>query len=218
MGDVRSLCDRILASLADPIRVDGTDAVVGASIGVAMVPRDGRDTARIMQNSDIALYRAKYDGRNRACFFKPEWPGTSGSAVAALESALRHALVSGELSIHYQPLVSLNSSKVIGVEALLRWDCPDRGPVAPADFIPVAEESGLIVAIGDWVVRTACREAARWPDLVLSVNVSPAQFRQGDLVSSVQQALAEAHIRADSWSWRLRKECSLPTPTMRSAR
>ena len=161
-----------------------------------MVSRDGRDTARIMQNSDIALYRAKYDGRNRTCFFQAGMARDLRQR-RALESALRHALVSGELSIHYQPLVSLDSSKVIGVEALLRWDCPGRGAVAPAEFIPVAEESGLIVAIGDWVLRTACREATRWPDLVLSVNVSPAQFRQGDLVSSVQQALAEAHIRAD---------------------
>ena len=195
-SDVQSLCDRIQASLADPIHIDGTDTVVSASIGVAMVPADGSDTAKILQNADIALYRAKFDGRRRACFFQ------TGMDEAlrrrrALESALRHALSAGELAVHYQPLVSLDSASVIGVEALLRWNSPDRGRVAPADFIPVAEESGLIVGIGEWVLRAACREAARWPELVVSVNVSPAQFRQRDLVGSVKAALAEARIGAE---------------------
>ncbi len=162
-----------------------------------MIPSDGRDTARIMQNADIALYRAKYDGRNRACFFEAGMDQGLRQR-RALETALRHALaVRRACRSTISRWSSLDSAAVIGVEALLRWRLPDRGAIAPAEFIPVAEESGLIVAIGDWVLRTACREAARWPDLVVSVNVSPAQFRQADLVSSVQQALAAAHIRAD---------------------
>lgn len=195
-GDVQALCERILASLADPLQIEGTETVVGASIGVALIPADGRETPKILQNADIALYRAKFDGRNRACFFE------AGMDLRlrrrkALETALRHALMAGQLTVHYQPQVTLASAAMFGVEALLRWRHPDRGSIAPAEFIPVAEESGLIVAIGDWVLHTACREAARWPDLVVSVNVSPAQFRQRDLVDSVQSALAAAQLRAD---------------------
>jgi diguanylate cyclase (GGDEF)-like protein/PAS domain S-box-containing protein len=192
-SDVRSLCGRVHSRLADPVCIEGTDAVVGASIGVAMIPADGRDTAKILQHADIALYRAKFEGRNRTCFFQPGMDEGLRQR-RAMETALRHALTAGELAIHYQPLVALDSATVIGVEALLRWNSADRGMIAPADFIPVAEESGLIVGIGDWVLQTACCEAARWPDLVLSVNVSPAQFRQRDLVGAVRHALAEAQI------------------------
>jgi predicted signal transduction protein with EAL and GGDEF domain len=195
-GDVQALCERILASLADPMNVEGTETVVGASIGVALIPGDGSDAARVLQNADIALYRAKFDGRNRACYFEAGMDKRLRRRKE-LETALRHALVAGQLEIHYQPQVTLDSTTMVGVEALLRWRHPERGSIAPAEFIPVAEESGLIVAIGDWVLRTACRDAARWPDLVVSVNVSPAQFRQRDLVRSVERALAAAQLRAD---------------------
>ncbi len=194
--DVQTLCERVLAALAEPFVVDGTEAVVSASVGVGLMPDDGGDAARLLQNADIALYRAKSDGRNRACFFEPGMD-QGLRRRKQLETALRHALADGQLEIHYQPQVVLNSAAIFGVEALLRWRHPDRGSITPAEFIPVAEESGLIVPIGEWVLRTACREAARWNDLVVSVNVSPAQFRQRDLVRSVESALAAAALRPD---------------------
>jgi diguanylate cyclase (GGDEF)-like protein/PAS domain S-box-containing protein len=191
--DVHALCERILAVMAQPFRLDGTEAVVGASVGVAMIPADGDQAARILQKADIALYRAKAEGRNRARFFEA-WMDERQRRRRDLETALRHALTAGQLEIHYQPQVSIESTALIGVEALLRWRHPDRGPIAPAEFIPVAEETGLIVPIGDWVLRAACRVAARWPQLTVSVNVSPTQFRERDLVWSVEKALAAAHL------------------------
>ena len=195
-GDVHALCERILAVMAQPFRLDGTEAVVGASVGVAMIPADGDEASRILQNADIALYRAKSDGRNRACFFEPGMDERQRRR-RELETALRHALTAGQLEIHYQPQVSIESAAVFGVEALLRWRHPDRGPIAPAEFIPVAEETGLIVPIGDWVLRTACQVAARWPQITVSVNVSPTQFRERDLVWSVEEALAAANLPPD---------------------
>ena len=191
--DVHALCERILAVMAQPFRLEGTEAVVGASVGVAMIPGDGDEAPRILQNADIALYRAKADGRNRARFFEPGMDERQ-KRRRELEAALRHALTAGQLEIHYQPQVSIESAALFGVEALLRWQHPDRGSIEPAEFIPVAEETGLIVPIGDWVLRTACQVAARWPQITISVNVSPAQFRERDLVWSVEEALAAARF------------------------
>jgi diguanylate cyclase (GGDEF)-like protein/PAS domain S-box-containing protein len=195
-SDVQALCERVLTTLAEPFQVEGTETVVGASVGVGLIPAKGSNAARVLQNADVALYRAKADGRNRACFFQ-NGMGEGLRRRKSLETALRHALGTGQLELHYQPQVTLDAAAMFGVEALLRWRHPERGSIAPTEFIPIAEESGLIVPIGEWVLRTACREAARWPGLTVSVNVSPVQFRQGDLVRSVESALSAAELQAD---------------------
>jgi diguanylate cyclase (GGDEF)-like protein/PAS domain S-box-containing protein len=195
-SDVQALCERVLTTLAEPFQVEGTETVVGASVGVGLIPAKGSNAARVLQNADVALYRAKADGRNRACFFQ-NGMDEGLRRRKSLETALRHALGTGQLELHYQPQVTLDAAAMFGVEALLRWRHPERGSIAPTEFIPIAEESGLIVPIGEWVLRTACREAARWPGLTVSVNVSPVQFRQGDLVRSVESALSAAELQAD---------------------
>lgn len=199
--DAQQLCDRILAALSEPVGIDGTEVVVGASIGVALAPADGADAAQLMQKADIALYRAKEDGRGRACFFEAGMDERLRERKF-LESSLRHAIAGGQLEVHYQPQVDAATGALAGVEALLRWRHPTRGPIPPAAFIPIAEEAGLIVPIGEWVLRTACRDAVRWPGLLVSVNVSPAQFRQRGLVRAVERALAESGLEP----WRLELE------------
>ncbi|HEX6012946.1 MAG TPA: GGDEF domain-containing phosphodiesterase [Geminicoccaceae bacterium] len=149
----------------------------------------------MLQNADIALYRAKADGRNRACFFEAGMDQRLRHRKK-LEAALRHALAAGQLEVHYQPQIAADSTSVFGVEALLRWRPPVHGMIPPAEFIPVAEETGLIVPIGEWVLRTACRDAASWRGITVSVNVSPTQFRQRDLVRSVEKALCVSRLEA----------------------
>jgi diguanylate cyclase (GGDEF)-like protein/PAS domain S-box-containing protein len=195
-ADVQALADRILTSLADVFVVGGAEVVVGASIGIALIPCHGTAAVKVLQHADLALYRAKFEGRNRACFFEKAME-TRLLQRKTLEVALRNALAAEQLTLCYQPLVALASERMVGVEALLRWSHPDRGMVSPAEFIPVAEESGLILGIGDWVLHTACATAARWPELVISVNVSPAQFKHRDILRSVKSALAAAKIGAE---------------------
>jgi diguanylate cyclase (GGDEF)-like protein/PAS domain S-box-containing protein len=190
---VQRLCERILEALAEPVPIDGQEVVIGCSIGVALVPADGTDAAQLLQKADIALYRAKEDGRGRACFFKAGMDERL-RARKFLESSLRHAMAAGQLELQYQPQVDAGTGAITGVEALLRWHHPTRGPVPPAEFVPVAEEAGLIVPIGEWVLRTACRDAVRWPGLKVSVNVSPVQFRHRGLVQAVEQALEESGL------------------------
>jgi diguanylate cyclase (GGDEF)-like protein/PAS domain S-box-containing protein len=191
--DVYALCERILASMAEPVDLDGSAAVVTASIGVAMVPEDGDDPGRLLQRADIALYRSKEEGRNGFRFFEPEMNARL-QARKALEQDLRGALEHGEFELHFQPQIELADGRWVGVEALLRWRHAGRGQVAPAEFIPVAEDSGLIVPIGEWVLREACRRAAGWPDLVVSVNLSPVQFRRDGFLGTVCQALKESGL------------------------
>jgi diguanylate cyclase (GGDEF)-like protein/PAS domain S-box-containing protein len=200
-ADVNRLCERILAALAEPFQIEDTEVVISGSIGVALVPADGRDAAQLMQKADIALYRAKEDGRGRACFFETGMDERLRERKF-LEASLRHALTSGQLEVHYQPQVDAGSAMITGVEALLRWRHPTRGLVPPAEFVPVAEEAGLIVPIGDWVLCTACSDAVRWPGIRVSVNISPVQFRQRGLVQAVQQALALSGLEP----WRLELE------------
>ncbi len=188
------LAERLIARIAAPYAIDRRQVVIGASIGLSIAPGDGSDPDILLGNADIALYRSKAEGRGCFHFFEA---GMDGKLVArrSLEADLRQALVRGEFELFYQPIVDAASLAIQGFEALLRWFHPDRGAVSPADFIPIAEEIGAIDAIGAWVLRSACAEAARWPgDCRVAVNLSPAQFRRGDLPAAVSEALGAAGL------------------------
>jgi predicted signal transduction protein with EAL and GGDEF domain len=183
-----------LRELSTPFEVAGHQIVVGVSVGVAIAPGDGTDPDILLKSADIALYQAKGDGRNRFRYFKPEMNALM-QARRELERDLRAAISANEFELYFQPLVNLKEPRITGFEALLRWNSPTRGQVSPADFIPIAEEVGLIIQIGEWVLHTACREAATWPEpLKIAVNISSTQFSGGNLVQTVAQALEESGL------------------------
>jgi predicted signal transduction protein with EAL and GGDEF domain len=168
--------------------------VIGTSIGIAVAPDDGTDPDQLLKNADMALYLAKTDGRGRHRFFEPEMDRRLQSR-RTLELDLRSAIVHGEFELHYQPILNLQSNEVSGFEALIRWNNPVRGQILPLQFIPLAEETGLILPIGEWVLRTACAQAAAWSKPVsVAVNLSPAQFKSQDLVQLVLNALASSGL------------------------
>jgi diguanylate cyclase (GGDEF)-like protein len=188
-----ALAERLLAALADDFEVEGHLLKLGLSIGAAVYPTDGADTKTLIVNADAALYRAKAETRGMAMFYEPEM-GVRLRERHAMQEDLRSAIDRGELLLHYQPQITM-SGKTVGFEALVRWRCPKRGLVSPGTFIPIAEESGLIIPLGEWVLREACREAASWPKpLNIAVNVSPIQFRQGDLPRLVHSILLETGL------------------------
>ncbi|WP_207459720.1 EAL domain-containing protein [Azospirillum sp. SYSU D00513] len=192
-----ALAARVIDALSAPYDIDGHQLVVGASVGIALAPGDGLDPDQLLQNTDLALYQAKAEGRGTHRFFAPDMAERL-HAYHALKTGLREALAKGQFELHYQPLVNLRSGRVRGFEALLRWRHPERGLVSPAEFIPVAEETGLIVALGEWVLQEACREAVGWPaGLGVSVNLSPVQFRSRGLVEAVAGALAESGLEPE---------------------
>jgi diguanylate cyclase (GGDEF)-like protein/PAS domain S-box-containing protein len=190
------LGERIVTLLSEPYDIDGQQAVIGASVGIALAPADGETAEQLLRNADIALYQAKEDGRRTFRFFEPGM-GVSLRVRRTLELDLRKALLAGEFEVYYQPLVTLETGVISGFEALLRWHHPMRGIVAPAEFIPLAEETGLIVPIGEWVLRQACTEAAAWPDdLKVAVNLSPVQFKRGNLPQVVVATLESTGLPA----------------------
>jgi predicted signal transduction protein with EAL and GGDEF domain len=169
----------------------------GISIGVNVVTRDGASFETLLREADIALYLAKTEARGSARFFEPEMDARI-HLRRVLEAELRGAIGRNELELYYQPQVDLISNRISGFEALLRWHHPVRGPVSPLDFIPVAEETGMIGAIGEWVLQTACFEAENWPaDIRVAVNLSPVQFKKGDVVAAVRSALVASGLRAE---------------------
>ncbi len=189
-----SLAERVIALLSQPYDLDGQHIVVGVSIGIALAPSDGTEAEDLVKNADLALYRAKGDGRGTKRFFEREMDAQM-QARRKLELDLRAAVANNEFELFYQPLVDLQTDRVCGFEALLRWHHPHRGLVPPNDFISLAEESGEIEAIGAWVLMTACREAASWPkDIKVAVNLSPVQFRSGTLALHVVSALAASGL------------------------
>jgi diguanylate cyclase (GGDEF)-like protein/PAS domain S-box-containing protein len=194
-GEAEALCSRLLAAFVEPFQLDGHEIIVTASIGVALAPDDAEEPGRLLQYADVALYRAKEEGRNTFRFFQPEMDGRL-QARRALERDLRTALVRGELQVHYQLQIDARGQEPVGVEALARWHHPERGWVPTMDFIPVAEETGLILLLGEQVLRAACAQAATWPKVRLSVNLSPVQFRHGDLVGMVRRVLEETGLEA----------------------
>ena len=190
------LARRLVEAMTAPFNVDGHHINVGVSVGIAFCPNDGIEADEVLKKADIALYRAKADGRNTFRFFELAMDRPL-QARRRLELDLRVALAAGDFRLHYQPLVDAQTSTVKGFEALLRWTHPERGPLSPLDFIPLAEETGLIVPIGEWVVRRACRDAALWPhDIRVAVNLSPLQFKDGNLTEIVFSALANAGLPA----------------------
>ncbi len=194
--DVVLLAKRLLDVVSQPYLFNGHSVVIGASIGIALSPGDGDDSEKLLKNADMALSRAKRDSRGNYSFFEP---GMDASAQARrrIEIDLRAAIESGTLQPHYQPLVDLKSGRITGFEALVRWPHPERGMISPAEFIPVAEETGLINAVGALVLRRACMDAATWPDDVrVAVNLSPLQFRAGNLLSVVMDALKQSGLPA----------------------
>jgi len=186
---------RLAEAVGAPFNMDGVEIALSASIGIAMAPADGASSDALLRKADFALYRAKQDGRGTICFFEPGMDARQ-QARFAMEADLRAGLANNEFELFYQPLFDLKEDRVCGFEALLRWN-PAIGRVSPADFIPVAEDTGLIVPIGEWVLAEACTEAAAWPDdIKIAVNVSPVQFRSPFLVLIVQEALARSGLAA----------------------
>lgn len=183
------LAERVVAKLSEPYVLDGRQIHVGASVGIAMLPQDGRTTNEVMSHADLALYASKGQGRSRFSFFERE---LSCRALARLElrDDLRTAVAHNQCEVHYQPVIDIETRQVIAREALLRWRHPTKGMIPPSLFIPIAEEHGLIGALTEWVLRTACRDVQCWPETErVAVNLSPVQFRMGDVVASVRAAL-----------------------------
>ncbi len=195
-GDAVALAERILDALRAPFAVDGACVSIGTSIGVALPDAADGTPELLLRNADIALYRAKAAGRGAWCLYEARMEREI-RARRALERDLARAVAEREFVLHYQPIVEARGGRVTGHEALLRWRHPTRGPVSPAEFIPLAEETGLIREIGAWVLMRACADAAGWPDgTTVAVNLSPVQFREGDLLAEVGRALAASGLPA----------------------
>jgi diguanylate cyclase (GGDEF)-like protein len=195
-ADTTDLVAKIYQTIRAPFECIGHLLATDASIGIAVAPRDGTDLDQLLKNADLAMYGAKADGRRTSRFFEPGMDARA-RAQRQLEVDLRQAIAADGFDLYYQPVVDLADDEVTGCEALLRWHHPSRGMVSPAEFIPVAEETGLINTLGEWVLTTACAEAASWPDDVkVAVNVSPVQFRSPAFALKVSAALAASGLAA----------------------
>ena len=192
--EVEALCHRLIESIERPVAIDEQEVFVSASIGIAMAPNDANKAAELLRYADIALYEAKAAGRNTWRFYA----GDMNAKIIErrrLENDLRFAIKHGELRLHFQPRYRIADGKMVGAEALVRWKHPEHGLISPDTFIPIAEESGLILALSNWVLNTACTSAAQWPEsLFVSVNLSPTEFKQGNLVERIQQSLDDSGI------------------------
>jgi diguanylate cyclase (GGDEF)-like protein len=185
---------RLEKSIGMPIQVDNIETHVGASIGIAIFPQDGLEREALVNNADLAMYRAKGDPLNRICFYNPEM-GETVRTRRALTDDLRHAIENDQLSVHYQVQTSIQTGEALGYEALLRWRHPERGMVPPSEFIPLAEDNGLILSLGEWVLRRACRDAAAWePPCKIAINLSAVQFNHNDLARMVHEILIETGL------------------------
>ncbi len=193
-ADATSLAQGVIDALSEPYDIDGQQAVIGVSIGISVGPGDGSTPDKLLRNADLALYRAKSDGRGTFRFFEPVMD-LQMQTRRIMEQDLRKALPAGEFELHYQPVVNLASKEISGFEALIRWNHPGKGMISPADFIPLAEEIGFIVPMGEWVIRQACTTAAQWPDnLHVAVNISAIQFRSPGLMQVIVSALAASGL------------------------
>ena len=191
-----SLASRIVEEISAPYDIGGHQLVIGVSVGISLAPDDGRNPDELLKKADLALYRAKADGRCTYRFFEAGMDARA-QARRLLELDMRAALPRGEFEMHYQPIRDVAAEKIVACEALVRWRHPMRGLIPPVNFIPLAEETGLIIEIGEWVLRTACRDAAAWPDDIgVAVNLSPVQFKNPNLVSQVMDALAQSGLPA----------------------
>jgi len=200
--DALALAQRMLEAIAVPFQIAGQALVITASIGIAVSPKNGETGEVLLKCADAALLRAKQAGRNTFRFYSSEMDADAARRLA-LEGGLREALKRNEMSVYYQPQISLDSGNIVGMEALLRWNSPLLGSISPAEFIPIAEETGLIIPIGEWVLRTACQQTKIWLDvsglaLRIAVNLSTRQFRQSNLLSVIAEALAESGLPASA--------------------
>ncbi len=200
VDDVTRVAQKILDQFISPFRIGGRDLFISPSIGITLYPLDEKDAASLLKDADIAMYRAKELGRNRYQYYTPEL-NVRAARRLELETGLRQAIERQEFILHYQPLVDMKTGQIRGMEALLRWQHPEYGLIPPMDFIPLAEETGLIIPIGQWVLKTACVQTKAWhdagfPSLQVAVNLSSKQLRDKNLIDVVQQALKEAGIEA----------------------
>ncbi|HYX22446.1 MAG TPA: EAL domain-containing protein [Thermoanaerobaculia bacterium] len=196
--DAAKIARKICDAIHDPFWIDGRELFVTTSVGVSVYPADGHDAETLVRNADSAMYRAKEQGRDNYQLYTPAMNARAVERLS-LESRLRQAVAHDELELHFQPFIDLKTAELLGAEALLRWRHPELGLIPPGEFIPIAELSGLIVPIGEWVLRTACAEARKWhekgfTELTVSVNLSSRQFQHTDLVSQVTHALGETGL------------------------
>jgi diguanylate cyclase (GGDEF)-like protein/PAS domain S-box-containing protein len=194
-GSIGAVSQKILTEIDQPVKIDGREVFTSASIGVCVFPEDGETRDALLKNADTAMYRAKQHGRNQVCFYTEDLNAGALERLQ-LEADLRRALATHEFELHYQPRVDLSSGRIMSVEALIRWRREGHGVMPPAAFIPLAEETGLIVPIGEWVLRTACEQMKRWRDagyghMRVAVNLSPRQFRQPDLTGTISAILRD---------------------------
>jgi diguanylate cyclase (GGDEF)-like protein len=188
------LAERIIKVIAEPFEIEGNEVNIATSIGIALAPEHATSSDSLMKMADLALYRAKSAGRNGYRFFDPEM-SMAASARHELENELRHAIQQGELELHYQPIVETKTRLICGAEALIRWRHPTKGIILPDQFIPLAEETGMITQIGEWLLQTACADAASWPvGIKVAVNLSAVQFRKNNLVDIAICALAQSGL------------------------
>jgi len=200
--DAISIADNLTTILAHNVRLDDQETYTGASIGISIYPDDGDDPRTLLKNSDTALFRAKERGRHGFQFYKPEMSVTAMERLE-LENSLRKALERDEFVVHYQPTIDLHKNEVVGVEALLRWQHPEKGIINPCDFVPLTEDCGLIVPIGEWLIRTVCKQLKVWREEGLenqnvSINIAPRQFRDQDIVALFKELMHEHAIEASS--------------------
>ena len=202
--DAISIADNLTTILEHNVRLDDQETYTSASIGIAVYPDDGKDARTLLKNADTAMFRAKENGRHCFQFYKPEM-SVSAMERLELENSLKSAFENDEFLIHYQPVIDIHKNEIISTEALLRWQHPDKGMIHPNDFISAVEDSGLIIALGEWVIFTACKQIRVWQDAGLegqnvSINLAPRQFKDQDLVALFTQAIAENNIEGSSLS------------------
>jgi predicted signal transduction protein with EAL and GGDEF domain len=199
--DIAAVADGVLRSFEIPYELDGHTLHVGASIGISRYPADGADPGTLLRAADIAMYEAKESGRGRYTFFTPALNEAAQSRLFVTND-LRRATDTNQFVLHYQPQVSLRSGQLTGVEALIRWRHPTHGLIAPGRFVPLLEETGLIVDVGEWVLRTACLQAVKWasqglPQIRMAVNLSAYQFNRDDIVQVVRRALRDSGLNPE---------------------
>jgi diguanylate cyclase (GGDEF)-like protein len=214
--DAALVAQKVLDSLALPFDLGGNEAYISASIGIAAFPEDGDDAETLLKNADIAMYRAKESARNCYRFFTAEMNQRTVAKVQ-LNTDLRRAIEREEFTLHYQPKVDLADGRLRGLEALLRWDHPQRGMVSPGEFIPALEDSGLILPVGEWVIAKACAQLRRWRDegravVPVAVNLSPKQFRRGDLDRVIRDVLARHDLDAGLLELEITESCLMEDP------
>ena len=211
------VAQKLLEAIAKPLQIEHHELIVTPSIGIAMYPQDGLDFEALAQHADLAMYQAKQEGRNAFRFFAPDMQQHSVRTLM-LEGALRRAMERNQLSLYYQPQLSLETGRVIGIEALLRWKHHELGMISPAEFIPIAERSGLILPIGEWVLRTAAEQLSSWIDsglepIIMAVNLSAVQFRHPNLPELVSRILDEAGLAPKYLELELTESVASDDPT-----